>query len=150
MRKLLTLGAAGVLAFSSILAVPSAAQAAGVKYANCAAVAKKYPFGIATAGAKDKVTSDRKPVTRFTVRTADYNANKNLDTDKDKIICELPKFKTCAGMNKVYKHGVGKAGAKDKTTNPKKVTNFLVNSNLYALQDKTRDADKDGIACEKL
>jgi hypothetical protein len=60
------------------------------------------------------------------------------------------KYKNCAALNKAYKHGVGKPGAKDKVASGKKpVKNFGVNLALYNA-NKRLDRDKDGIACEKL
>ena len=61
------------------------------------------------------------------------------------------KFKNCTALNKVYKHGVGKNGAKDKTSG-KRVTNFKKSTTLYKKVSgykKGLDRDKDGIACEK-
>ena len=58
-------------------------------------------------------------------------------------------YKNCTELNKTYKHGVGKKGAKDKvrgTTKP--VTNFTVSNTVYAKNTKL-DRDKDGVACEK-
>ena len=58
-------------------------------------------------------------------------------------------FKNCTDLNKVYKHGVGKKGAKDKVRgHTKKVTNFTVSNALYAA-NRNSDRDNDGIACEK-
>jgi hypothetical protein len=58
-------------------------------------------------------------------------------------------YKNCTALNKVYKHGVGRKGAKDKVRgNTKKVTNFKVSNALYQANKKS-DRDKDGIACEK-
>jgi hypothetical protein len=58
-------------------------------------------------------------------------------------------YSNCTALNKVYKHGVGKKGAKDKVRgSTKKVTNFKVSNALYAANKKS-DRDKDGIACEK-
>ncbi|BCY08353.1 excalibur calcium-binding domain-containing protein [Actinoplanes sp. L3-i22] len=58
-------------------------------------------------------------------------------------------YKNCTALNKVYKHGVGKKGAKDKVRGTtKKVTNFKVSNALYQANKKS-DRDKDGIACEK-
>jgi len=56
-------------------------------------------------------------------------------------------FKNCTALNKVYPHGVGKSGAKDKTSS-KPVKNFKVSNSLYK-ENKKSDRDKDGIACEK-
>jgi excalibur calcium-binding domain-containing protein len=59
------------------------------------------------------------------------------------------KYKNCTALNKVYKHGVGKKGAKDKVRGTtKKVTTFKVSNALYQA-NKKMDRDKDGIACEK-
>ncbi|MEJ7647657.1 MAG: excalibur calcium-binding domain-containing protein [Nakamurella sp.] len=62
-------------------------------------------------------------------------------------------FKNCTDMNKVYKHGVGRKGAKDLANGKPKpkstaVTNFRIDTALYNA-NKLRDGDKDGIACEK-
>lgn len=58
------------------------------------------------------------------------------------------KYKNCAALNKVYKHGIGLKGAKDKTTG-KPVTAFkVVSKSMYAL-NKHMDRDKDKIACER-
>ncbi|TDC41754.1 excalibur calcium-binding domain-containing protein [Micromonospora sp. KC213] len=59
------------------------------------------------------------------------------------------KFKNCTELNKKYKHGVGRKGAKDKVRgNTKPVTNFTVSNAVY---DKNThlDRDKDKISCEK-
>jgi uncharacterized membrane protein len=61
----------------------------------------------------------------------------------------VTKYKNCTALNKKYKHGVGKKGAKDKVSgSTKPVTNFTVNTKVYNA-NKGRDRDKDGIACEK-
>lgn len=58
-------------------------------------------------------------------------------------------YKNCTELNKKYKHGVGRKGAKDKVRGTtKKVTNFYVSTALYNANKKS-DRDKDGIACEK-
>lgn len=56
------------------------------------------------------------------------------------------KYKNCTALNKVYPHGVGKAGARDKTDG-EPVTTFRVNKAVYPLT-KVKDRDGDGIACE--
>jgi hypothetical protein len=59
------------------------------------------------------------------------------------------KYANCAALNKVYKDGVAKKGAKDKVKgSTKPVTNFTVYTATYNL-NKARDRDKDGVACEK-
>jgi uncharacterized membrane protein len=57
------------------------------------------------------------------------------------------KYKNCAALNKVYKHGVAKPGARDKTSG-KPVTTFKVTRAVYN-SNTHLDRDKDGIACEK-
>jgi Excalibur calcium-binding domain len=56
-------------------------------------------------------------------------------------------FQNCTALNKVYKHGVGLASARDRTSGTP-VTSFKRSKALY-LANKKSDRDKDGIACEK-
>ncbi|MFB9315172.1 excalibur calcium-binding domain-containing protein [Nocardioides plantarum] len=56
-------------------------------------------------------------------------------------------YKNCDAMHRDYPHGVGKPGARDKTSG-KPVTNFKVSTALYNANTKS-DRDKDKIACEK-
>ncbi|WP_244932025.1 excalibur calcium-binding domain-containing protein [Nocardioides sp. W7] len=56
-------------------------------------------------------------------------------------------FANCDAMHRVYSHGVGKPGARDKTSG-KPVTTFKRSKALYNANKKS-DRDKDGIACEK-
>lgn len=63
-----------------------------------------------------------------------------------------PPWKNCAQVNRKYPHGVGRAGARDKTSGTP-VTTFKRSNRLYALAikyNKGLDRDKDGIACETL
>ena len=65
-------------------------------------------------------------------------------------------YANCTALQKDYSHGVGKKGAKDKTSG-KPVTNFKVSSLVYSFNDgkdrrqgeRDLDRDNDGIACEK-
>ncbi|MCW2769036.1 MAG: calcium-binding protein [Aeromicrobium sp.] len=56
-------------------------------------------------------------------------------------------YSNCTKLNKDYKHGVGRSGAKDKTSGTP-VKTFTRNTKVYQLNKKS-DRDKDGIACEK-
>jgi hypothetical protein len=79
------------LAALSLIGIAAPAQAAPPKpkkYANCAALNKLYPHGVAKKGGRDKVTGKTKPVTSFTVQTATYTLNKASDRDKDGVACE--------------------------------------------------------------
>lgn len=57
------------------------------------------------------------------------------------------KYKNCTALNKAYPHGVGRKGARDKTSG-KPVTNFTVSNTVYSA-NRGSDRDGDGIACEK-
>jgi hypothetical protein len=62
-----------------------------------------------------------------------------------------PLFKNCTNLKKKYPHGIGKVGARDKTTGTP-VTNFKRSTRLYRLAmsyNRRLDRDKDGIACEQ-
>jgi hypothetical protein len=56
-------------------------------------------------------------------------------------------YPNCTALNKVYPHGVGRVGARDHTSGTP-VTNFKRSNKLYR-ENRARDRDKDGIACEK-
>ena len=57
------------------------------------------------------------------------------------------RYKNCAALNKVYKHGVARDKvARDKAKKP--VKGYVVNKKVYVL-NVTKDKDKDGIVCEK-
>jgi hypothetical protein len=63
-----------------------------------------------------------------------------------------PVYKNCTALNKKYPHGLGRLGARDKTSGDP-VTNFRRSTRLYRIAmsyNKGLDRDKDGIACEKL
>ena len=60
-------------------------------------------------------------------------------------------WKNCTQVNKRYPHGVGRVGARDKTSGTP-VTNFKRSNFLYKTAmryNRGLDRDKDGIACEK-
>jgi hypothetical protein len=57
------------------------------------------------------------------------------------------RYANCTVLHTVYAHGVGRSGAKDKTSGTP-VTSFYRNTSLYNVNTKL-DRDKDGIACEK-
>lgn len=62
------------------------------------------------------------------------------------VVQPKPKtYKSCTALVKVYPHGVGKPGAKDKGGD---VTDFTRDKKTYA-KNKKSDRDKDGIACER-
>jgi hypothetical protein len=81
--------AATASAATASAATVSAATASAVKFANCAALNRKYPHGVGQTTARDHVArpSDR-PVTSFYRNNALYAANRSLDRDHDGIACE--------------------------------------------------------------
>ena len=62
-------------------------------------------------------------------------------------------YDNCTNFNKKYRHGVGRAGARDRvrgTTAP--VTTFLRSTRIYSIAiryNSDLDRDKDRVACEK-
>ena len=62
-------------------------------------------------------------------------------------------YKNCTALNKKYRHGVGKSGAKDKVRGKSKpVKNFKKSTKIYneaMRHNRDLDRDKDGVACEK-
>jgi hypothetical protein len=65
----------------------------------------------------------------------------------------IPKrWKNCTQVNKRYPHGVGRLGARDRTSG-EPVRTFRRSNLLYRTAmryNRGLDRDKDGIACEKL
>jgi len=63
----------------------------------------------------------------------------------------IPRLQNCGQLNAVYPHGVGRVGARDKTTG-KPVTNFTRDTHFYLRAmhfNRGLDRDHDGIACER-
>ena len=62
-------------------------------------------------------------------------------------------FQNCTQLHRVYPHGVGKVGARDKTVRgARPVTTWKRNTAVYNKAMKVNrdlDRDRDGIACEK-
>jgi hypothetical protein len=60
-------------------------------------------------------------------------------------------YKNCTNLNKKYPHGVGRVGARDKTSGTP-VTTFKRSNRIFAIAmgyNRGLDRDKDKIACEK-
>jgi hypothetical protein len=98
-RKTAAALASTLVLVTPLVAVVSSAEAAPKprSYANCTALNKVYPHGVALKGAKDKTSG--KPVTNFKVSYEVYRRNngktlghfkgeRDLDRDNDKIACE--------------------------------------------------------------
>jgi hypothetical protein len=58
------------------------------------------------------------------------------------------KYKNCTALNKRYKHGVGRFGARDRSKSGDPVRNFFRNNRVYE-KNKHLDRDNDKVACEK-
>jgi Excalibur calcium-binding domain len=56
-------------------------------------------------------------------------------------------YRNCRSLNRRFPHGVGRVGARDRTSG-RPVTNFRRSNLLYRL-NRRLDRDRDGIACEK-
>lgn len=56
-------------------------------------------------------------------------------------------YTNCNALNRTYPHGVGRPGARDKPSGHP-VTNFKVSKTVYQA-NRSKDRDRDGIACEK-
>ncbi len=57
-------------------------------------------------------------------------------------------YPNCVALNVDYPHGVGRPGARDSTSTGNPVTDFAVDGPTYSV-NTARDADGDGIACER-
>ena len=58
-------------------------------------------------------------------------------------------FANCTALNRTYRHGVARKGARDHVSGASKpVTSFAVNTAVYNANKKS-DRDNDGVACEK-
>jgi hypothetical protein len=57
------------------------------------------------------------------------------------------RYRNCKALNRAYPHGVGRPGARDKTSG-RPVTIFRVSRSVYS-QNTHLDRDRDGVACEK-
>ena len=146
------------LASLALLAVPVPGPAQPTHYqgrqvqsapTSCASVNKTYPYGVGIKGSKDKVKTGFSPIKNFkAVSKTKFKSFAKFDSDKDKIACELPKYKNCTKLNTVYKNGLGLKGAKDKTTG-EPVTSFKVVSTALYTTNTHLDRDKDKISCEK-
>jgi hypothetical protein len=96
-RVLVGLAAASALV-AGVGVLPADAAVKPKSYANCKALNKVYPHGVAKKGAKDKVRGKSKPVKNFKVSTTVYRYNdgkpkrykgeKDLDRDNDGVACE--------------------------------------------------------------
>ena len=87
-RELACVISVGLMAVMGAVSTEAASAAPKAKrYANCKALNKVYPHGVASTKAVRDKTSGKK-VTNFKVNKAVYDLNKASDRDKDKIACE--------------------------------------------------------------
>ncbi len=92
-----------------------------------------------------------------------YNGTSQVTTGSKTVTVKVPppvklvSYADCTALRKVHPHGVGRSGAKDRTSGTP-VTTFLVHTALYQRNDgqtprysgeKDLDRDNDGIACER-
>jgi hypothetical protein len=98
-----------------VSAMPAEAKSKKPKvYKSCSALHKDYPHGIAKSGAVDLPKAGYKAVKNFKTNGAIFTANKKLDTDGDRIACEL------IGAKKPYEARtlVNVSGSQDQNTMP--------------------------------
>lgn len=67
---------------------PTRAVGKAVTYANCTALNRVYPHGVAKVGGVDRVSGRGTGATGFLVSNALYSANAKSDRDKDGVACE--------------------------------------------------------------
>ncbi len=58
-------------------------------------------------------------------------------------------YPNCKALNRVYPHGVGRIGARDRVSGSSEPVRNFKRSNVLYRQNSARDRDKDGVACEK-
>lgn len=78
-------------------------------------------------------------------------SHKSASKRRLESIGDVRVFRNCAELTSVYPHGVGRTDAEDLTKGKKKrrpVTNFHRDNALYQA-NSSRDADGDGVACER-
>jgi len=86
--KRVRLGVAALVVVSAATLGVAPAGAAARVFANCTAMHKVYPGGVARPGGHQK-PGQPKLKKQPKVSLALYNANKKLDRDKDGIACEV-------------------------------------------------------------
>lgn len=102
----------------------------------------QLPFGLSKGR---RVRTHRGPVTRLSAPLAVALAVVGVPPSAS---ATAPKrYKNCTALNRAYPHGVGRPGARDKTSGTP-VTNFAVSKRVYEA-NRGSDRDRDGIACEK-
>ncbi|GAB2855447.1 excalibur calcium-binding domain-containing protein [Nocardioides pacificus] len=70
-----------------------------------------------------------------------------IGTGSTATAASAPTFANCDALHRVYPHGVGLPGARDRTSGTP-VTSFKRSRALYRANKKS-DRDKDGVACEQ-
>jgi Excalibur calcium-binding domain len=85
------LAAAALVASTVSLATPVSAHTTGI-HDNCTNFNKRYPHGVGTRSAHDRVKGSTAPVTNFKRSNSIYWAaehhNSDLDRDNDRVACE--------------------------------------------------------------
>jgi hypothetical protein len=83
-------GALGALLCLGVVTAPAADAATKPRvFANCTQLNGVYPHGVGRTGAHDKGKgSGFRPVTTFVRNNALYQANVQMDRDKDGVACE--------------------------------------------------------------
>jgi Excalibur calcium-binding domain len=114
--------------------------------------ATKAPTPTAMARKSKAPTAEKMRTTsaarKTTARTSTTASKPKRTTAKPKPTATSAKdYANCTALNADYPHGVGRPGARDKTSGTP-VTSFTASRALYAANSES-DRDNDGIACEK-
>lgn len=120
----------------------AADKAAAAKAAADKAAADKAAATAAQKAAADKAAADKAAAQKAAETAAAQNAA------AAPVAAGAREYANCAELNADYPHGVGRPGAKDKTSTGNPVTEFTVNQAVYDANTKS-DGDDDEIACEK-
>ena len=150
--------AARITRLSNVTAVQVDSVALGT--ATSAVIANKTPKNSGAAasatsytgwrGVAPKTCTDYRVRAYYSIRWADGALSKFSVLSPLTRVCgptAPPVYANCDAMHKVFPHGVGRSGAVDHTSGTR-VTTFYVSTWIYNA-NTGRDADKDGIACEK-
>lgn len=83
-----------MLLVSLLLSLIPATQAEGAAYKSCLDLRKNFKYGVALSSTT--LNKGVGPIFQPSAKATIYKLNKKLDTDRDNIVCELPKPKTVA------------------------------------------------------
>jgi Excalibur calcium-binding domain len=78
--------ATAVVSFGGAGLALASSNGQDIRYKNCTALNKRWPYGVGRWGARDRTSGT--PVTNFKRSNILYRQNSHLDRDKDRVACE--------------------------------------------------------------